>query len=505
MALPVWGQAPATKYWIYFTDKPTQGYDYRQHLSPQAIENRQKFGLPLVQLTDMPLAPAYVQGVREVAAGAGTGVVCQSKWLNAVSVRMTAEQAARCRQLPYVKAVEPMGRRVQVLAASAADPTEYGSALEQIGANAFAQAGLSGEGVVVGVIDAGFLGANENPYLQHLFDQQRILGVRDMLNPLKINHFSERETSSDDHGNTVLQMITGVQQTKKQYGLATNARFYLARTDHGDREFRAEEDYWVTSMEWMDSLGVRLINTSLGYANGFDKNEDNYQPSQMDGKTSVVSRAAQIAADDKGILLVVSAGNEGSEFDWQVVSAPADAQGVLSVGALSNQGLKAYYSSIGPAQLPYLKPNVACSVQLMAGTSFSAPVITGFAACLMQAQPNASSKQIFAMIEQCGTLYPFGNNYVGYGTPLASRALQYIHGRKPAPGAAVVKAKGQYDLQLKAVKDAKALVFHKINERTVVAQDLLSPKKGRYKIMPREGATRTTVAVAGQVLEIVWQ
>jgi hypothetical protein len=496
------GLAQPAKYWLYLSDKATQHYDYRQHLSPKTIQNRLNFGLPLVQFTDIPLTPAYLHDL----AQHGVVVINQSKWLNAITAQLTPAQVAQLRGKSYVRAIVPLDGRVRVLSL-ARDASGYGSALDQIGANEFAKAGLTGEGVDIGVIDAGFLGARDNDYLGHLFTEQRVRGTRDLLSPHKTDFFSGRETSSDDHGNTVLQMITGHADRKTQYGLATKANFYLARTDHGDREFRAEEDYWVASMEWMDSLGVRLINTSLGYANGFDDPKDNYLPTQMDGKTSVISQAAQIAYEQKGILLIVSAGNEGSESDWQVVSAPADAPGVVSVGALSSSGLKAYYSSTGPETLPYLKPNVACAVQVSAGTSFSAPVITGFAACLMQKNPRASSRAVFQAIEQSGQLYPHGNNFIGYGAPQAATALRLVMGDSTglATGRELVRAREAHIIRQKTPKSPGALVFHKKNATAVLTQEIVGPGRGRYTIQRKKQAARTTVVLGDRVVEIVWQ
>ena len=494
--------AQTTKYWVYLSDKPTDEYDYRKHLSNKTIQNRLNFGLPLTQFTDIPLSPIYLQDL----AKQGVGLINQSKWLNAVTAMLTVGQVEMLKNMPYIKAVLPMDRRVKILAFRNT-PLELGSALAQIGATTLVEKGLTGEGIDIGVIDAGFLGAKDNDYLAHLFVEKRILGTKDLLSPNKADFFYGRETSSDDHGNTVLQMITGYDEQKMQYGLATKANFYLARTDHGDREFRAEEDYWVASMEWMDSLGVRLINTSLGYANGFDDPKDNYQPAQMDGKTSVISQAAQIAYDQKGILLVVSAGNEGSEVDWQVVSAPADAPGVISVGAVSNSGLKAYYSSTGPENLPYLKPNVACMVQVQAGTSFSAPVITGLAACLMQNGPRVSSKEIFQIIERSGGLYPYGNNFIGYGTPQAAVALQLMEGDSLAyqTGKVVVKATNQYQIKQKIDKKTNVVAFHKKNSTCVLTQEIIVVMKGKYVISRKKQAVQTTVVYGKNVIEILWQ
>ncbi|SFF14291.1 S8 family serine peptidase [Thermoflexibacter ruber] len=513
----LWGccvQAQAPKYWIFLKDKITENYDYRQHLSEQTIQNRLTFNLPLVQFTDIPLNQEYIQTIQQI----GARTVCQSKWLNAVSAYLTAEQLKEIQKLPFVEKIQLISQPIQSLANKSMTEKldfkenyddfkkEYGTALEQMEAATFASENLNGNGVVIGVIDAGYYGAKSNKHLAHLFAENRILGLKDMLDPKATDQYTNQRTSSDDHGTTVLQMITGYTEKGKQYGFATKAKFYLARTDHGDREFRAEEDYWVISMEWMDSLGVRLINTSLGYSNGFDNPEDNYKPSQMDGKTSVVSRAVQIASEEKGLLIIVSAGNEGSG-SWEIVSAPADAKGALSVGAVERNGLKSYYSSIGPEHLSYTKPNVACLVQISAGTSFSAPVITGFAACLMQKNPKMNNKEIFSVVEQSSSLYPYANNYIGYGVPKASLALKIMNGDTKAAmkDKKEIRVKGT-EYSIKKIREKeKIIVFHKKNESIVIDQDYINAKKDRYRIIKKKNAKRTTIIYDEKVIEIIWE
>lgn len=503
------------KYWVFFQDKIVENYDYRKHLSEQTIQNRLTFNLPLVQFTDIPLNQQYVNSLKQV----GAKTVCQSKWLNAVSAYLTEGQLAEVKKLPFVKSTQFISLPVQALATknetANADKNkrEYGSALEQMEVSSFVNENINGNGVVIGVIDAGYYGARGSEYLAHLFSENgvpsnRILGIKDMLNPEATDQYTTQRTSSDDHGTTVLQMITGYAEKGKQYGFATKAKFYLARTDHGDREFRAEEDYWITSMEWMDSLGVRLINTSLGYSNGFDNPKDNYKPSQMDGKTSVVSKGVQIGADEKGLLIIVAAGNEGSDYSWEIVSAPADAKGAISVGAVERSGLKVSYSSIGSEALPYTKPNVACIVQVSAGTSFSAPVITGFAACLMQKNPKASNKELFATIEQSSTLYPYANNYVGFGVPRASVALKILNGdtKTAFKDKKEIKVKGsEFTFKKASETDTKVAVFHKKNATIVIDQDYSTPKKGKYKIVKKKNAKRSTVLHQNKVIEIIWE
>jgi hypothetical protein len=233
--------------------------------------------------------------------------------------------------LPFVREVTPI--TVQLMAAGTPEPEFISTVLTQIGGREFIASGLTGKDVKVGVIDVGFYGLTTNRTLRHLLQEDRIKDVKDFITPSRTEHFNENETHSDYHGAEVLQMLTGYDPDRKmQYGLATGAHFYLARTDHGIREARTEEDNWIAAVERLDSLGVRLINTSLGYALGFTNPKENYKPSEMDGRTSKISRAAQVAVEEKGMLIVVSAGNEGDDARWRVVSTPADAQGVLSVG-----------------------------------------------------------------------------------------------------------------------------------------------------------------------------
>lgn len=500
-------EAQPLKYWVYFKDKPLASTHVPEKaLSPAAIEKRNLLKISLWQWTDVPVDPHYTSALKN----AGASVEIVSKWLNAASCYADPTALQRIKELPFVEKIELLGkplRCVRYLPQNEEDKQkEFGLAVRQMNAVTLIERRLTGKDVLIGVIDAGFYGASSDEFLRHLFEENRILGIRDMVSPnRRTDFFKERETSSDDHGTTVLQMIAGIAPGKKQYGLATEAKFYLARTDHDDREFRAEEDYWIASMEWMDSLGVRIINTSLGYAQGFDNPEENYRPEQMDGKTTAISRAAHIAAEEKGLLLVVAAGNEGSTYNWHVVSAPADVEGVLSVGATTPNGLKTFYSSIGPDFLPYLKPNVACVPQLSSGTSFSAPMITGFAACLMQFAPEKSAKELIAAIEKSGNLYPAGNNFIGYGIPNAEQALKILQGDSVEKNCRTVTAKDAYLIERLPKDNQIVAVFHKSNTVRVVAQEAPTAGKTGLLIKKHKDAVRTTAVIGNELWEILWE
>jgi subtilisin family serine protease len=498
--------AQSNKYWVYFKDKPLAlAHEPEKALSHAALQKRKLLSINCWQWTDVAVSPDYLRAL--TTNGALIEVV--SKWLNAASCYADLATIERIRALPFVAQITPIGPPLVVAHHQYAPENkrqEFGLAVKQMNATTLIDRRLTAKDVLIGVIDAGFYGASSNEFLKYLFEQNRILGIRDMVSPRRrSDFFNASETSSDDHGTTVLQMIAGLAPDKKQYGLATEAKFYLARTDHGDREFRSEEDYWIASMEWMDSLGVRIINTSLGYSQGFDNPDENYRPEQMDGKTTAISRAAHIATEEKGLLLVVAAGNEGSTYNWKIVSAPADVQGVLSVGATTPNGIKTFYSSTGPDFLPYLKPNVSCVPQLSSGTSFSAPMITGFAACLMQFAPNKSAKEIIKAIEQSGNLYPIGNNFIGYGIPNAARALQILQGEATDRAYQNVKAKDSYLIARQAKPDEITAVFHKSNETKVVAQEVPSANKNGFLIKKHRDALRTTVLIGDELWEILWE
>ncbi|WP_089680702.1 S8 family serine peptidase [Catalinimonas alkaloidigena] len=509
LLLPFWAASlPLTaqphsdteKYWIFLTDKDLAA---TPAISAQTRANRQHQGLPLFQWTDVPLQAAYVQALQHE----GVQIVCRSRWLNAVSAYLTDAQQTALRQLPFVKEVRPLRGQLQLAETEPTETTRWASpASQQMASPFFETEKLTGKGVVVGVIDAGFYRAHQSPTLRHLFEAGQILQFRDFVNPTKADFFGTSETAQDAHGTSVLNMITGWDEEKhERYGFAPDAQFYLARTDHGNDEFRGEEDYWMAAMEWMDSLGVRLINTSLGYALGFDNPQENYRPEEMDGQTSTIVKAARIATEEKGILLVVSAGNDGDNRHWRYISTPADAPGVLAVGATwQDVWKKMGYSGIGPAFLPYLKPDVAC--YSLTGTSFSAPVITGFVACLMQKAPHLTNAQLMELVRRSAHLYPYGNNYVGYGVPQADRALQWLAKTPPSASAREVRVKGDhYHLKLRHAHENEVLLFHKRDATQVVDQTTARVRRHALDIARPDGVARTTIDLQTEVIELVWE
>lgn len=487
------------KYWIYLKNKDLAA---SPAVSALTLENRQKLGLILSDETDLPVKKEYEAALR----GQSVNIINRSKWLNAVSANLTSEQAMKVRELDFVADVVMIDPGFYIARTQPTEKAQMAPVMSQVQANAFLKENITAKDVTIGVIDAGFYGADSSLSLSQVFSNKRILGVRDYVKPGRSGDllFSTAESFSDMHGTEVLAAIAGIDyQDQVQYGMATNAKFYLARTDYSMREYRGEEDNWIAAMEWMDSLGVRLINTSLGYAKGFSDPRENYQPSQMDGKTSAISKAAQIASDKKGIMIIVSAGNEGDDKSWGIVSAPADAKGVLSVGATNGKlWNRIGYSSVGPEFLSYVKPNVSCFS--LYGTSLSAPVITGFAACLLQANPQLSNKELISLIEKSSHLYPYGNNYIGYGVPQASRALALAKAPYLPNNSKLVKAKGRTCEVEVTSQDSMVAVYRKKNEKDVIAQQVAKVQNGKVSLKRQNNEKFTTIDLRDYVVEVQW-
>lgn len=493
-------QAQSASFWIFLADKqPTD----IPALSPAALANRATLQLP-VDDTDKPVSAAYLARLQQL----GIQVNCRSRWLNAVTARLTPAQREQVSHLSFVRTIRPVDPALVVTARPSAtsQPEKMALVMSQIQAGAFAVENLTGRFVQVGVVDAGFFGADSAAVLKPIAARGGFRQVRDYVNRTKTKNdlFRTLETMSDMHGTEVLAAIGGYDPVGNlQLGLGYDATFYLARTDAGNREFRGEEDNWVQAIEWLDSLGVRLVNTSLGYAKGFTNPKENYQPGQMDGHTSLISRAAQIAADKKGMLIIVSAGNEGDDRSWRVISTPADAEGVIAVGATNSRlWNRIGYSSIGPDALPYLKPNVSCFS--LYGTSLAAPVITGFAACLMQANPKLTNRQVRELIEKSSHLYPYGNNFVGYGVPQASRALALMRGQPLQATAREIRATSKHLIVPVADAEQMVAVYHKKDATHVMQQEAIRVTRGRITLRRQPGEQYTTVDLKNEVIEVVW-
>ncbi|NNC94020.1 MAG: S8 family serine peptidase [Chitinophagales bacterium] len=297
----------------------------------------------------------------------------------------------------------------------------YGEAftqIEMLKGNYLHQKNLMGEGLVIGIMDSGFKNANSNRAFQKMLDDNRLLGAFDFVEE-DFDIFSQY-----NHGTWVLSVMAA-DLPGEIVGTAPLASYYLFRTEDSKSESLMEEDNWVAAAEMADQLGVDILNTSLGYFTFDDPSED-HEYADLDGNTTIITRAADMAAQ-KGMLVVTSAGNEGNK-SWFYITAPADGDSVLTVGAVNSNFQVADFSSHGPAADGDIKPNICAmgssvtavggdgALTKISGTSFSAPIISGLAACLWQAFPERNNMDIFNAIEQSAN-YAVPDDECGYGIP----------------------------------------------------------------------------------------
>lgn len=507
--------------WVYLKNKATEGRS--PAVSANTLKNRALLGLPVFQETDYHVENRWLDSLR----GFPAELHFASKWLNAVALSADLNTLQNIAKKAYVKAVVPMrgdfyptyaNEQVQAKPINAATKAmnegewTYHTAQKQMNTALFRQEGIVAEGITIGLIDAGFRDAHKAPQLRHIFNRNRLLGARDYVNP-RADFFGQQPKGMDTHGTTVMKYVAGVDSLMKMYtGAASEATFYIARTDDAETEYRIEEDWWLRAMEWMDSAGVRLINSSLGYSVRHTDPKEDYKLSDMDGKTTAVAKAANIATEKKGIMVVISAGNEGNDQDWGIISSPADAQGVLTIGATDYpQALRMGYSGVGTSSLKYVKPDLACFSYT--GTSFSAPAITGFVACMMQKNPKLTNKELVQLIHRSSSLYPFPNNFLGYGVPDAGKALQLLNdpeALKSAPKKTYITPnRGEkmvsFDPPLDEAIASTVVVFHKSDERMVLKQELVKLTKGKWQVEKFSNKTKfTTVCLPTGVVEIRW-
>jgi hypothetical protein len=305
----------------------------------------------------------------------------------------------------------------------------YGNGREQIEmlqGHRLHNIGMRGRGMTIAVLDGGFQNCDQIPAFLHA----NILGAEDFVYP-KSQHFY-RET---DHGTKVLSAMA-TNEPQILVGTAPEARYWLLRCEDQQTEQSVEEDYWTMAAEYADSAGVDIITSSLGY-NEYDGHRGDYRLRDLDGKTAFISRTASMLAS-KGMILINSAGNLGMG-PWKKITFPADAQDILTIGAVNNDKKNAPFCGVGPTQDGRVKPDVMAlgspaslisgrgTVIRDMGTSFSTPIVAGLVACLWQALPNKTAKDIINLVRQTSSQHQEPDNIYGYGIPNFWRA--YMIGR----------------------------------------------------------------------------
>ncbi len=425
------------KYLIYFIDKANTIFDLNdpyEFLTARSIQRRSFQGIE-VDSTDLPINPQYINGVRSITGS----IIHQSKWMNAVFVEGDSTTIAEVLKLPFVKGHDRLLRKGSFnrknkhkeekidavdLSSEKLGRSDYGEAwiqTNQINAHKLHDMGYRGSGMMVAVFDAGFDNVDSMVAFENLRQRGGIVYSADMVDPGNDIYEEHR------HGTLVLS-IMAAEKGSEYTGMATAAEYLLFRTEDVNSETRAEEINWLVAAEKADSLGADIINTSLTYKTFDDTVVADYSPSDMGGSTSYISRASTFA-HRKGILCVTSGGNDGAR-SWNTIGTPADTDSILTVGSVDSFGLRSGFSSLGPTADGRTKPEIVAMGERTAviypndvvargnGTSFSAPVIAGYAACLWPLLTKRTTNYgLRDRILRSSTNYNQPNDSIGHGIP----------------------------------------------------------------------------------------
>ncbi|MDR1720149.1 MAG: S8 family peptidase [Dysgonamonadaceae bacterium] len=403
-----------------------------EYLSQKAIDRRTKQGIN-IDSTDLPIDPVYLSRIKEQNAT----IKAVSKWVNTVVVYVSdSNDVNSLKALPFVDSAVFVWKGTLINSVLKGDPLSsvkyeyektsnvsyYGDAYYQIHLHKgelLHEEGFRGEGMTIGVIDGTFLNATQIEG----FNRDQIRDVKNFTHQHEYNSLD----ASASHGTKVLSCMLS-EKPGSMVGTAPKADYYLIQTEVNGEEFLVEEDFWIAGIEYADSVGVDVVNSSLGYTH-FDLPEMNHTHAQLDGNSVLISKAASMAAD-KGMLVFIAAGNEGNKT-WIKISFPADADNIVAVGAVrqSTDNPVSTFSSMGFTADGRIKPDLMAvgtnaaivgesgNVGDGSGTSFASPILAGLGACLWQALPDLTNKQIIAALKKNANRFLMPDSIYGYGIP----------------------------------------------------------------------------------------
>lgn len=440
------------KYWICFTKKDQPVLSKSATLSEistatgiteHALRRRAKMNTAILSKEDLPVSKNFLRQLEN----AGITVEHISRWFNAATAYLTEQQLQTVQQFPFVKEITPVQRfRRRALSSSlqseknvflkpsANQKYSYGSSLNQmmlINAVAVHNIGISGRGVLVGMLDTGFRW-RAHEAMQHL----NVIAEYDFIQKDSVTENQEGDRSDQDsHGTSTMSLVGGFKDGAL-VSPAFSADFILGKTEYVPTETNIEEDNWVAAIEWMEQQGVDVVSSSLGYST-FDAGQTSYTYQDMDGKTATTTKAAVIAMR-KGVVVCNSMGNEAN-FPWHFLTSPADADSIISVGAVTASGNYASFSSVGPTSDGRTKPDVCAQGTLVyaavpgksgysgtfSGTSASTPFVAGVAAMLLSAHPELTPVQVRDALRNTASNSASPNDSIGWGIINAYEALLY--------------------------------------------------------------------------------
>ncbi|MBC5834281.1 S8 family serine peptidase [Flavobacterium sp. F372] len=436
------GYAQIEDAWVYFNDKPSSATFLSNPLTmltQRSLDRRTAQNISL-DITDVPVEQTYIA---QISAATGVTVMAKSKWLNALHIRGTQTDIQALTALSFVnnvkfanhslnpggkfsqtpKAIKPVNKQYDVQV-----NYNYGGSqnqIEMLNGHLLHQQNFTGQGKIIAVLDSGFTGVNTVAPFQNLITNNQILGGYNFPDA-NTNYFFRH-----NHGTNVLSTMGGFADGQL-VGTAPSAQYYLFITEDVNSENPVEESYWVEAAELADYYGVDVINSSLGYF-AYDNTAYSHQYDDMIGNKTFASRGVNMAFN-KGIVVVISAGNSGATSDPHIAT-PADAIGALTIGAVNSLEAYASFSSIGPSFDGRIKPDVCAkglqttvssttgTITTSSGTSFSSPVMAGMVATFWSAVPNLTAQQVVNFIKQSADNYNAPTTQKGYGIPDFQLAL----------------------------------------------------------------------------------
>lgn len=427
------------QYFVLFKDKANSPYSVtrpKEFLSDRSIKRRANQNIAIIE-RDLPPNPSYLSDV----AKAGAKILYKSRWLNGALIQTDAATLDKVLKLSFVQGLEGKGDIRNTRQNSdnqffitkdkfendgITDNGFSQTQLAMLGADKMHDKGFHGEGMLIGVLDSGFLNAPQLSFFKDLFSENRVIGTWDFVNN-EVNVYNDH-----NHGTNVLSCMAAFENAKI-VGTAYKASYLLLTTEDVSSETKREEANWLFGAEMADSVGVDVINTSLGYTT-FDNPAQNYTYNDMNGDRALATRAADWAAQ-VGILVVASAGNDGSG-SWKYIGTPADADSIIAVGAVSSSLNIASFSSFGPSFDGRIKPELSAqgagtvvgntnnTVGTSNGTSFSSPLMAGFATSFWQAFPKLTNMQVRDYLIRSASQYASPDTRVGYGIPNFEKAYE---------------------------------------------------------------------------------
>ena len=427
------------KYRLQLKDKGTENKSYKATdlLSERSIARRDKQGIKLDE-RDYPISNKYLKKIEKE----GVRIVATSKWNSTVAVHVSdSTQILELEKLPFVESSRLVwrGKMETEQTADSVDyypiiatkldsiitDTEYGAAYTNISilnGDKLHQKGYRGEGMLIAAIDGGFRNLSKIEY----FDNTKIIGQKSF-----VDGANDVYDQSNQHGTNVFSCMA-TNKPNRFVGTAPEAEYLLLNSEDSRTEFPIEEDYWAAAIEYADSIGVDVVNTSLGYGQ-FDAPIPTVTHDVLDGKKNLISRSANMAAK-KGMLVVTSAGNSGRS-EWRKITSPADAEGVLTVGAIKSDSVAAPFSSVGLTADLRIKPDVMSlgvkaavidengNLSQKNGTSFSSPIMCGIVACFWQAFPTLTNYEIIDILRESSNEYENPSVKYGFGIPDMEKAM----------------------------------------------------------------------------------